>query len=229
MTRAANGGLCCARGLQEFEEMEGREAKPKAKARYDISSKATKSRPGRDERSAMSEQHIRNAATNAVHGYGWSRVPGHDSEFLEKGLVQGYFVTPGADHRVLGAGPPLPTKVYEEPGIDWEQWDSAKQISHGRIPPMPNEPLPVIPLKMSKRNIIRRKPGPCRKPSLQTEAVDKEPVSPMSDVSPIQGSDKQPHLRSVLSNLNRDLADAIDDWTQEPLPSAAPEWKRSKW
>ncbi|KAI9048083.1 hypothetical protein LZ554_007879 [Drepanopeziza brunnea f. sp. 'monogermtubi'] len=175
--RAANGGCCCARGLEEVTNMRQerengkRYAKGKGKGNRhpqrpaEPQSYTHYQRPGaprpahiprKKERTAelqyvTSTEFIRGAATRAADQYGWSRLQKRDSEFLEPELVEAYVNLPGADPAVIGQGPHVPVGHFVQPPIDWERWNRMHQGNHGRFPSdMPQGATPITPLNIRK-------------------------------------------------------------------------------
>ncbi|PVH82839.1 hypothetical protein DL98DRAFT_586006 [Cadophora sp. DSE1049] len=176
-------------------------------------------------RRVKSREKLRLDARKAAESYGWDRQQ-RDSTYLEPNLVKQYINTPGADPRTIGTGPPIPEPLYEEPAIDWNQWWAAKQGPHGRLPPMPEGPLPIRPL-MTRRGqtvpSIARKPVPIRKPDGSRE-LRVNPVSPLlspmaSNPSPVSPSARTEEL---LSDLDEHLVDAMHSWTLVPIAAPAP-------
>ncbi len=167
--RRANGGLCCARGIDDFEVWE-REMHPNGyvdssrvvgnhfrlnldpqvdnlrgavpKSRNEI-----QQRPGHR---VKSDREIRAEARNAAKSYGWQPSNGRDSAALEPGLVAAYINTSGGNTKSLPPPPRVAEPVYQELLLDHERWASARQTAHGRLPPEQEKPLPVIPLRVKK-------------------------------------------------------------------------------
>ncbi|KAH7370663.1 hypothetical protein BKA65DRAFT_21975 [Rhexocercosporidium sp. MPI-PUGE-AT-0058] len=236
-TRAANCGLCCARGLAEFEKLNGsHNSRPYSSARRQV----PREQRFPELQHMTSQQKVRSDATRAAQRYGWSRQQRGDSAYLDVGLVKQYINTPGADPRAIGSGPPIPEPLYEEPRIDWKQWGTAKQGSHGRLPPMPEVPLPIRPLRTRRGKVVRsidRKPVPVRKPTIASRRPHQEPVTPLlwptsSRSSPVSPTGK---TEDMMFDLGQHLADAMDFWQAEPLvapkPVAikAPVFRRTEW
>ncbi|KAH7413227.1 hypothetical protein BKA64DRAFT_637900 [Cadophora sp. MPI-SDFR-AT-0126] len=183
-------------------------------------------------RRVKSREKLRSDATKAADSYGWDRQQ-RDSTYLEPSLVKQYINTPGADPRTIGTGPPVPEPHYEEPAIDWNQWWAAKQGPHGRLPPMPEGPLPIRPLKTLREQNVRpltRKPVPTQKPNGSRD-LRVEPVSPLSspitsDPSPVSPSARTEEL---LSDLDERLVDAMHGWTPVRIAAPTPVVRKAQW
>ncbi|KAI6709393.1 hypothetical protein PZA11_003670 [Diplocarpon coronariae] len=253
--RAANEGLCCARGLQEYPERRVKGSRrspataskplpPSPRLQAPRAAHMQRERgPVPDLQHVTSKQAMRTAATRAAEGYGWQREPGRGSRHLEPGLARDFVNTSGTDPRSIGPGPRVPLPGYQKPGIDFDRWDSAQQTNHGRLPPMPGPP--IMPLKIPgtrDASQVSRKPVPCRKPSVRSSQESVSTVSPLS--SPITSTSSfsprssaraarendlhSPPLRNVMSEMLMGVNEAIGNWEEESRPQAR-HWRETKW
>lgn len=232
MSRAANGGLCCAWGADEFAELEKKRgyvastsAKRKPVVAHANTSRAVPLSPlhtSREQRFPelrymTSTEKARDDAKAAANTYGWDRRR-KGSVALEPGLVTGYVNQAGAGTNVLNTAPPPPAQPkYTDLGIDftvWRQMQDVKLGAHGRIPPPPERPLPVRPLqlKQKKGHQVPRKPV----------ASQPSPVSPLSPKTQSKGKQVR---RSNASVLNGELRDLIDDAMLDFQPSPEPRYR----
>lgn len=221
MTRAANGGLCCARGLEEFEELErnkGNVLSSSSKKRTPVPTYAnapaqtTSTREQRfpELRYMTSTEKARDDAKVAANTYGWDRTR-KGSVSLEPGLVTGYVNQAGAGTNSLNTAPVPAKPNYEDLGIDftlWRQMQDVKLGTHGRIPPPPEKPLPVRPLQIKQKN----------------HQVPRKPIGSAAPVSPLSPKSKQVY-RSNVSVMNGELNGMIDDAMLEFQPSPQPRYR----
>ncbi|KUJ08429.1 uncharacterized protein LY89DRAFT_788816 [Mollisia scopiformis] len=245
MSRAANEGLCCARGIDEFAELEKANGyRAQAPSKKTVADKPRKAPvPTREQRfpelSYMtSMEKVREDAKVAANTYGWDRRR-QGSADLEPKLVSSYVNASGANPNILASAPPPAQKQphFEELGIDYTVWRKMQDVklgAHGRIPPAPDKPLPVRPLATKYPGQIPRKPLASRSDSsrlmvntnvsLPSSRGSRGPRAPPSPVSPVSPRSKpKPKLqRSSASIMNGELYDMLDDslaeWKQEPMP-----------
>ncbi|KAE8446404.1 hypothetical protein EG329_012009 [Mollisiaceae sp. DMI_Dod_QoI] len=238
MSRAANGGLCCSRGLDEFAEMERASGyRPKISSRDAVADRPRKAPvPTREQRIPelrymTSTEKARADAKAASNAYGWDRRQ-RDSEYLEPNLVAGYVNSVGADPKVFGTAPPPPPEpLYQELGIDIDLWRRMQHVelgTHGRIPPPPEKSLPIRPLVSRSSHKVQRKPVASQATpnrltvdttvsaltvsaysSSRSRSSPVSPLSPKSKPKP-RSNDNHPPLRSKVSQLNAGLYDAIN-------------------
>lgn len=194
--RQANGGVCCDRGSIEWKGPRGqahrtvtpfisrRPVPPQAKP-------ALKRVPQNHHlRRQDSTQAARAQASAAAKRYNWTRNDRESAE-LNPSLVRDYVTLSGADHSRIPAAPrpvAAPRRqaepLYEDPGIDLTRWAAAPQTNHGRLPPPPDNPLPVRPLRPGRRGQSPpriRTPTPGRR--LTPEPLRPQPKD-MAQVSP---------------------------------------------
>lgn len=213
MSRAANGGLCCAWGADEFAALEkerGYVSPPRKNPNDYTDAPRVAPRPTREQRFPelrymTSTQKAREDAKAAANTYGWNRRR-RGSVDLEPKLVTGYVNNPGAGTNILGTAPVPAQPKYENIGIDytlWSQMQDVKLGAHGRIPPPPEKPLPVRPLQ------VKQKKG-------------RSPVSPLNPQSQAKG--KQ-NLRRQSSIMNRELHALIEDTMLDFQPVAKPRYR----
>jgi hypothetical protein len=209
MSRAANGGLCCAFGIGEFAEMEKKsgykppQKKPDFANEPRVAPKLSREQRFPELRYMTSTEKARDDAKAAANQYGWDRTR-RGSVDLEPKLVTGYVNHPGNGTNVLGTAPLPPQPKYQDLGIDftvWRQMQDVKLGAHGRIPPPPEKPLPVRPLQLRQKreHTVPRKP------------VASRAMAPPSSVSPLSSKSKPSKaLRRQSSILNGELHDLID-------------------
>lgn len=151
----------------------------------------------------------REDARAAANSYGWDRRR-MGSVDLEPGLVSGYVNGSGAGTSALATPAPntlrrLPPSPYDVvAGIDLGRWNQISDVrhgSHGRVPPPPNRPLPVPPLRTRPQERMSGPPTPFARNS---------PRFPPSPVSPMSPPRQQP-LRSQSSIMRGELNDMIND------------------
>jgi hypothetical protein len=240
--RQANGGLCCAYAIQEWEGARGqahRDITPyNERPPVPPKDKHTLKRvPGNHHlRRGDSTRDARAAASAAARQYNWSQE-NRDSAALEPHLVREYIALSGSDRAALPA-PRRAEPLYEEPQIDWDRWNAAPQTSHGRYPPAnpaPDSPLPVRPLRPGRRHPSPpriRTPAPGRRltpspptPASRDIAEVSPPTSPYrsqstSPVSPMStprwsAAPQDPH---PWGNPNAGLnVDVLDDGLNDAL------------
>ncbi len=159
--REANGGACCARGLDEFAEWDRRQGyRPLGSRVFSRAQDAEAPRaPARQEKPnhkrATSLELAKREADAAASRYRWrgDRLSG-----LPYDIVKGFVAMPGTDLREL-PDPLEPQPLYEEPGIDWDRWHHSSRTAHGNYPPPappPNNPLPLRPLGRSSTSVQAR-------------------------------------------------------------------------
>ncbi|KAL2066114.1 hypothetical protein VTL71DRAFT_2185 [Oculimacula yallundae] len=152
-----------------------------------------------------------------------------------------------------------PVPLYQEPGIDWARWETAKQGNHGRLPPLPEIPLPILPLnvkvkpsaKTAQRGVrrIERKPVPVSKTASEglttkrtgggISPLAKAPVSVMG-----RGEIEAVNADEVMGKLDGCLERALYEWQPQPvkpqsrrlvktqrqsLVSPAPVFRKTSW
>lgn len=241
LSRAANEGLCCARGIEEFEEFEkASRYYPQPSARGTFANQPRPaSIPTREQRFPeirymTSTEKARENAKVAANTYGWDRTRTGSVE-LDPSLVAGYLNSSGDLPNIMETASLPPEPKYEELGIDytlWHQMQDVKLGAHGRIPPPPEKPLPVRPLATKQKNMIPRKPvAQSTLGRSLTGSIEISPPSsrnsPPSDfsVSPLSSPRLSTLVRSSASFINDELHDLLDDSMTEWKPTPAPKYR----
>jgi len=242
--RQANGGLCCAYAIEEFEGARGQahrdispyNERPPVPPKGEHSLKRV---PGNHHlQRGDSIRDARAAASAAARQYNWAQE-NRDSAALEPHLVSEYISLSGT-HRAALPVPRRAEPLYEEPQIDWDRWNAAPQTSHGRYPPAnpaPTSPLPVRPLRPGRRHPNphrictptpgrRLTPSPPRRPASRDIAEVSPPTSPYHSESPIS-----PMSTPRWSDAPRDVhqiqnAEPNLDVLDERLDDALHYWRR---
>jgi hypothetical protein len=208
--REANGGLCCARGLEEWaarERAQGtfRKLVPLPQVSEYIPYTYTDLENGFPLPSVRRPDpeltRAREAATVAARGYGWTRDHPQSDQSHDPRLVRDFLSISGTDRRSLSPPPPEPR--YEEPGINWEMWNQFPRTHHGRYPPPPAPappgPLPILPLRTpgtsrTSRSLTTRrrqeKPESRKIVSLTSSSPVELPSAPVSPLSNPRFSEK---------------------------------------
>ena len=243
--RTANEGLCCARGIDEWEARERaqgtyRKPVPLPKVSEHNPYTYTDLATGRPITAARAPDPVlrrmtstaaaREAASKAARGYGWTRNPFQPAA-VEAQIVSDFLQISGTDHRSLP--PPSPETHYEEPGIDWDEWNRYPQSGHGRFPPPstppsgPLPPLPVAPLRTKSRPLTnRRRERPV--PKAEVSPVSSSPVELPSPISPVSDSrfsenfHPPKQLRSAASRLDIELEEALNYWGEPEEDTSEP-------
>lgn len=159
-------------------------------------------------------------ASAAAKNYGW-RYHRNDAAALEPDLVREYVNIAGADTNALPAPQPEGRPLYQELLIDEDRWASAHRTSHGRLPPVLNKPLPVLPL--SPRAIPQKQlpnPKPMQRNLTPHHIMTDIPFSSRQpsqkhgspEVSPL--SQPQPRPASIMSRLSHDIDDEMKAWSE---------------
>jgi hypothetical protein len=163
--RRANNGLCCARGVDEYEGKFGVHGMP---AEIFLEAPTANNQPAgpsskacRCYNSGMTSFEVRDVATTAS-----KRRAARDS-MLDPELVREFINLPGSHIQYLPRPTSQPqryrfekrisriadTPVHDPTGINWRLWSHSKQTAHGRYPPSPPPPdisLPHPPLRSTK-------------------------------------------------------------------------------
>ncbi|KAG4441469.1 hypothetical protein IFR05_003075 [Cadophora sp. M221] len=165
----------------------------------------------------MASQQIRAEATAAAESYGWGHQRKGDWKYIDASLMKQNINTPSCDPKDTKTGPSSPQRQvprYEEPAIDWQRWDGARQGPHGRLPPMPEEPVPIRPLRTMKGRLVRDLGrGPTMAPTRSQEIVSPL-LSPLSSSISSQRSPVSPTsvVEDMMSNLEEHIVDSLGDW-----------------
>jgi hypothetical protein len=216
--REANGGCCCARGVEEFEAWEKGEGErcvgssfelfiayepPLANIPRDPTLNATSTTRYRRQGKGKSDEAIRADARAAAERYGWGNT--RDSSALEPEFVRQYVSTSGADARELPQPARRAMPVHQELLIDEHRWGSAAQTAHGRLPPTPEKPLPVLPLRSQRVH---------RNPFSKLSDGTLPPLVVSSQAQKIKSSHSSPRHNARLVRSNRlisELGHGIDN------------------
>lgn len=227
--REANGGLCCARGIDEFPKWEKHgyagvsflTPAPSRKRHTDIPRDGYSLSLGNSYTSVSKSNgtiKAKSKASAAAKGYGWKHS-NRESAALEPHLVREYVNISGADASALPAPRSKALPLHQELLIDEEQWASAHRTAHGRLPPVMNKPLPVLPL--STRQIPQNSlPNPkhthrTRTPHYVNATRHFSSPQPsrrckIPDVSPL--SQALPSSSSIISQLGHNIDDELRSW-----------------
>ncbi|KAN0098618.1 hypothetical protein V8E51_014281 [Hyaloscypha variabilis] len=188
--REANGGACCARGLDEFEAWEKRQGYLSVSSRHP-SRIPLANHPSEAGRPRYSHKHDTSYLTAKLDAKKAAQDNGWDSEEdLEPHLVAQFVNMTG-----MGPGslppPPPPSKsaepYYKDAGIDSERWEGARRTGHGSYPAPsqpPSDPLPVRPLRPAGRAASVSAAGT----SLVGSAPRKPSQTPSAPTRPPRGS-----------------------------------------
>jgi hypothetical protein len=220
--RAANEGLCCARGIDEFEAME----KQKETSGYANNKKAVHSRNNHTEiprvavrgtlPQAKDENTVKEDARTAADRYGWKYH--RNSAELEPELVKAYINTSGIDPGALPPPKHEARPLYESLHLDEDRWNRSEQTAHGRLPPRPDKPLPPLPFQTHK---IARKPLPTPvMGSLPRPTISSHSHSSRGQSSRVSPAKPVPRLqdRKIISELGNDIDDELESWSDLVSP-----------
>lgn len=232
MSRTANSGLCCARGIEEFETLErARGYQPPRLSKRAIASRPRPAPiPTREQRNprlnhATSLEWAKAQGTVAAQGYGWRKAD-RDSAMPEPGLAAAVINSSGANPSMFRTAPaPVEAEpYYYEPGINFESWGKMPQTGHGRLPPPPEKPLPVPPLrthKILRKGVASQEPSRRRRGDTQVSPLS-SPVGPWSPVSPTNAGRERKASRSDMSLFRAEVDELagglIDRNSWEPMP-----------
>ncbi|KAF8854423.1 hypothetical protein BDZ45DRAFT_42964 [Acephala macrosclerotiorum] len=237
MSRAANSGLCCARGIEEFDDLERANGfRPSPSSRQTIAARPRPApQPTREQRNprlnyATSMEFAKAAGTVAAREYGWGKSE-RDSVMPEPSLAAAYVNSSGANPGLFAPAPAEAQPLYYEPGINFESWNQMQQTGHGRLPPQPEKPLPVPPLRTHK--VARKEAGTNSNANSRRRREDTQ-VSPLSSPggpwSPV--SLMNTHRKTSRSDMSifraevDDLAGGLlsrNSW--EPLPEMPAQYR----
>ena len=158
---AINGGLCCARGLDEYlenERREGRYGRPLVSRQRQSPvtdsqavSRSAHATPWYDPATQM--QVAAKHSNELPKGYKWDEDP-HVSADTNTVLLKDYLSKPGSRLSAIHASGGLAYPPHTQPDIDWDRWAQAVQTHHGRYPPAgcpPRQPLPPLPIRRGER------------------------------------------------------------------------------
>jgi len=229
--RSANGGLCCARGQEEWDRLGY--GKPTPTESYTNTSRPVPVSSDRQPliRKMTSTEAARRDASEAAKSYGWKRNP-DEFNVIQPEVIADFLNVSGG---TIDSLPQLPTPLYMEPGIDWDTWSSFPQTPHGRIPPAPMRHLPTPPrasqqpFRPSSKKASR---GPSREPSKKSRSQSRQPpvkssipqpprvyreepptVRPLTR-HPREREQPQPSrpLKSAISKLGDDIDGVLEFW-----------------
>lgn len=194
-TSTINGGLCCARGLDEYlaqERREGRYGRPLASqhGHPPVTDRPAASRPLRGTRRPTpwypptpTEVELPN---EPPEGYEKNRGP-HESAGINPGLLQECLGMPGMRLSVVHSPRRRASPLHWQPCIDWDQWSQAVQTHHGRYPPPtcpPRKPLPHPPTRQQRKDIQKVS----QTNRLAGNAQQRDPRSSIPELEPIRVS-----------------------------------------
>lgn len=218
--REVNSGLCCAKGLDEYEGRYGLNGMPAeinlAASNANVSADSTtyrcynpsmRSAPRRGINETMSERSSRERAIR--------------DSMLDPALVSEFISLPGSHIQYLpDPSRPIPERTNKSvrmaatpadnpTGIDFRMWSHSKQTAHGRYPPPPPAPeenLPYPPLRSSK--------GIKFDDSRHVMARD----MPHSTFSALDGDDDSRSSTTPSPTLSDDSRSSRDTHPREPSP-----------
>lgn len=208
---AINGGLCCARGLEEYvtqgqrEERHGRSRRGRPSITNTSAVSPRTSRGEQRQTTCFDPPAQIIAQRNKRPPESRSRKP-HESAEIRPALVKDCLSQPGTRLSVLSSPGKFPSPMHKQPDINWDQWAQAVQTNHGRYPPTSSPPRRPLPDRPS-----RRQAGPSRQDSSHRGEAEKEPLNPhpsTSQLPPIRVSPFRISGFSMNSAQSLHVADA---------------------